>query len=265
MPMEWEERWRREKERRKRVIEEGGEAIEQDNRELRNIVAFNDSRMGLSSGRDRKERSEVTRGSTSEEVVGADVSKEVFWDEGSEACLHTYRSETSPNEIFKALKELRDSSLLTDLTLTTEDGSSFHVHSPVLAAISSLILESLRERSQDLEDVGLDGCSLSLDAEVDHVGLQAVVEFAYTGVVFCLNKDTMAQIKTAAQLLGVPRLLDLCNKEEKIKEGGSTKKKERTISPLEQMKITLQSIEHLWIDRVGCDVILDVDGALFHG
>ncbi|KAK5875683.1 hypothetical protein CesoFtcFv8_026736 [Champsocephalus esox] len=57
LPMEWEERWRREKDRRKRVIEDGGqEGIEQDNHELRRIVAFNDSRMGLASGMGKKER-----------------------------------------------------------------------------------------------------------------------------------------------------------------------------------------------------------------
>ncbi|XP_071315256.1 kelch-like protein 33 [Trachinotus anak] len=268
LPMEWEERWRREKERRKRVIEEGGEGIEQDNRELRRIVAYNDSRMGISRRLRKKEGSEVRMSSTSQHGIEEHVSDEAFGDEGLMDDVHTKRRETSPNEIFRALKELRDSSLLTDLTLTTENGGSFHVHSTVLAAVSSLILERLREKSGEqadcYNDVGFHRWSVSLSTEVDHVGVQAVVEFAYTGIVFSLNKDTMAQIKAAAQLLGVSRVLDLCNKEEMMKKDGSTKKEQQKISPLEQMKITLQSIENLWTDRIGCDVILDVDGALFH-
>ncbi|XP_056225248.1 kelch-like protein 33 [Seriola aureovittata] len=267
LPMEWEERWRREKERRKRKIEEGGEGIEQDNRELRRIVAYNDSSMGLSSGSSKKEGSEVIMGSTSQQGIQEPMS-EYLGDEGLGDDVHTLSSKTAPTEIFRALKELWDSSLLTDLTLTTENGSSYHVHSPILAAVSSLMLERLRERSGERSDgnrdVGFHRWSVSMGTEIDHVGLQAVVEFAYTGVVFSLNKDTMAQIKATAQLLGVPRVLDICNKEETMKGDGSTKTKEQKISALEQMKITLQSIEQLWTDKVGCDVILDVDGTLFH-
>uniref|UniRef100_A0A3Q3IXV3 BTB domain-containing protein n=1 Tax=Monopterus albus TaxID=43700 RepID=A0A3Q3IXV3_MONAL len=157
---------------------------------------------------------------------------------------------------------------LTDLTLITENGISFHVHSAVLAAVSSFILETLRrkkwQQSDSDKDAGVHRWSLSLDTDVDHVGLQAVVEFAYTGVVLSLNKDTVPQIKAAAQVLGVPRVMDLCNKERRLKEDGSTKKEEQKISALEQMTITLQSIEQLWADRVGCDVILNVNRALFH-
>ncbi|XP_044040844.1 kelch-like protein 33 [Siniperca chuatsi] len=262
LPMEWEERWRREKERRKRVIEEGGEGIEQDNRELRRIVAYNDSRMGLTSARGKKEWLEVRMSGTSQEEIG----EEAFGDDGEN--VHTYHSETYTKEVFMALKEFWDSSLLTDLTLTTDNENSFHVHSAILAAVSSIIQKRLRdesgERSDNDKDVEVQRRSLSLGPEVDHNGLQAVVEFAYTGAVLSLNKDSMAQIKAAAQALGVPRILDLCNKEERMKEGGSPKKEEQKIPALEQMKITLQSIKQLWAERVGCDVILDVDGALFH-
>ncbi|GAA6222721.1 kelch-like protein 33 [Lates japonicus] len=268
LPMEWEERWRREKERRKKVIEEGGEGVERDNRELKRIMAYNDARMGLSSGMGKKEGSEVRVSSTSQKRIEEHLSEEAFGDEGLGDNIHTYRSENAYKEIFRALKELWDSSLLTDLTLTTENGSSFHVHSPILAAVSSIILERVRgksgERSDGGEDVGVHRWSVSLGTEVDHVGLRAVVEFAYTGVVFSLNKDTVAQIKAAAHLLGVPRVLDLCNKEERMKEDGGTKEEEQKLSTVDQMKITLQSVEQLWADGVGCDVMLDVDGALFH-
>lgn len=252
------------------MIEEGGEeGIEQDNRELRRIVAYNDSRMGLTNWSSKKEEPEVRMSGPSQEGTGEHMSKEAFGDEGLGNNVHTYRSETYPNEAFMALKEFWDSSLLTDLTLTTDNENSFHVHSPILAAVSSFIRERLRdeswERSDNDEDLEVQRRSVSLGPEVDHVGLQAVVEFAYTGAVLCLNKDSIVPIKAAAQSLGVPRVLDLCNREERMKEGGSLKKEERNISALEQMKMTLRSIKQLWADRVGCDVILDVDGALFHG
>ncbi|XP_006810714.1 kelch-like protein 26, partial [Neolamprologus brichardi] len=99
---------------------------------------------------------------------------------------------------------------------------------------------------------------------VDHIGLQAVVEFAYTGLVSSLNNDNMARIKAAAQVLAIPRLVDICKNKERKENSECFKKEAQTISALEQIKITLQSIEQLWADRVGCDVILDVDGTFFH-
>ncbi|XP_071767049.2 kelch-like protein 33 [Centroberyx gerrardi] len=268
LPMEWEERWRREKERRRRVIEEGGEGIERDNRELRRIVAYNDTRMGLVSGRGEREGLEVKM--SSQEGRGEGKTEEAFGDknEGLDYKVHTCSSRTYPKEVFKALKEFRDSSLLTDLSLSTEDGRSFDVHSPVLAAVSSLIQERLRGKSVDRKDDEMDmeihRWSMFLRPEVDHAGLQAVLEFAYTGSILALNRDTVAKIKVAAQTLGVHRVLDLCAKEERTTEGGNHMKEEKKISAAEQMKITLQSVRQLWTEGVGCDVILDVDGASLH-
>lgn len=265
LPLEWEERWRREKERRRRVIEDGGEeGIEQDNHELRRIVAHNDSRMGLLSGGGKKAESEVRMSGTT--GIGDHMSKEAFWNEG---LVHIYCSKTYPEDIFISLKEFWDSSVLTDLTLITNNEKSFQVHSLILAAVSSFIQERLRdegsERSDNDKDANVQRRTVSLGPEVDHIGLKAVVEFAYTGAVLSLNNDTMALIKAAAQALGVPRLLELCNKDERMKEVRTPKVEEQKILSMEQMKITLQSIKHLWADRLGCDVTLDVDGALFHG
>ncbi|KAM3857683.1 kelch-like protein 33 [Diretmus argenteus] len=283
LPMEWEERWRREKERRRRVVEEGGEGIEQDNRELRRIVAYNDTRMGMmttTSGSGEREGSEVKGRYSSATGQNGREGREkdkVFEDEKEECDhkVHTYSSHTYSKDVFKALKELRDSSLLTDLTLSTEDGKSFQVHAPVLAAVSSLIRERLMgndeergkggERKDDEMDVDVHKEStMFLGPEVDHVGLQAVLEFAYTGAMLALNRDTVGQIKAAAQTLRVPRVTDVCAEEESIKEGGNHKREERKISAAEQMQISLQSIRQLWTERVGCDVILDVDGTLFY-
>uniref|UniRef100_A0A673CCT5 BTB domain-containing protein n=1 Tax=Sphaeramia orbicularis TaxID=375764 RepID=A0A673CCT5_9TELE len=257
----WEERWRRDKERRKRILEEGSEGIEQDNRELRRIVAFNDSRMGLISGRNDRV------GMRTES--GTQISKDTFGDnsEGLGDSTLIYRVGSYPTEMFKTLREFWESSLLTDLTLMTETGRSFNVHSPILASISSFIRERLKEKSvQQLDnDEDVHSWSVSLGPEVHHVGLQAVLEFAYTGDVSSLNKDTVTPIKAAAQVLGVPRVLCLCNTDRSKESGNSQKELKEDTSAPEQMKITLQSIERLWSERVGCDVTLDVDGAVFHG
>uniref|UniRef100_A0AAQ5ZXB1 BTB domain-containing protein n=1 Tax=Amphiprion ocellaris TaxID=80972 RepID=A0AAQ5ZXB1_AMPOC len=160
-----------------------------------------------------------------------------------------------PTDIFLALNEFRESSLLTDLTLSTDDGKTFQVHSPVLAAVSSLIWKHLNRRKR---------WSVYLGPEVDHVGLETIVEFAYTGLISSLNEDNVDQIRAAAQALGVSRVLNLCTQqeEEPTKTGGQ-KKKERT-SAAQEMMISLESIKQLWMDRVGCDVILEALGASLH-
>ncbi|XP_017287502.1 kelch-like protein 33 [Kryptolebias marmoratus] len=258
LPMEWEERWRKEKERKKKAIEEGGEGIEQDNRELRKIVAYNDSRMGLINEGTNSEGSEIRMCATSHEVIRGHMSDWTLGDEGYN--VHTCCSKTFPKHNFVAMKDFQELSLLTDLTLTTDDGSSFHVHSVILAAVSAFILGRLKEKSnKQLNNTQEEEVrwSISMGIEVDHVGLQAVIEFAYSGEVPSLNKDTITQIKTAAQVLEVPRLVDLCNKAVK-------KQEPQTVSADEQLMFTLQVIEQLWADKVGFDVTLDVNGNQFH-
>ncbi|XP_034020886.1 kelch-like protein 33 [Thalassophryne amazonica] len=261
LPMEWEERWRREKERKKRAIEEGGEAMERDKRELRWIVAYNDSRMGLVSGRGETARTDM---GVKYVHPAHGENEEEFQDQEN---TRIYKSETYPRQVFQVLKEFWDVSLLTDLTLSLDTGSCVHVHSPVMAAVSSFIQERLREKSDERtnDGKGVDNrWSVILGPEVDHVGLQAVLEFAYTGAVSSLTKDTVDQIKSAALVLRVPRVLDLCNDAERLKDRGSADGEDKLVSTLEQKKSNLQSIAQLWEDRVGCDVTLDVDGTLFH-
>ncbi|XP_028419451.1 kelch-like protein 33 [Perca flavescens] len=62
-------------------------------------------------------------------------------DSNDEDVVKIYCKDDYHTDIFRNLTEFRDSSLLTDLTLRTEDRGSFHVHSPVLAAVSSHIQE----------------------------------------------------------------------------------------------------------------------------
>uniref|UniRef100_A0A665VJA4 Kelch-like family member 33 n=1 Tax=Echeneis naucrates TaxID=173247 RepID=A0A665VJA4_ECHNA len=189
-------------------------------------------------------------------------------DDGDEEVVKLCCKDDYATDIFHTLKEFRDSFLLTDLNLSTEDGRSLHVHSPVLAAVSSLIQESLSRNTQGREDdgsvVGLSTWSLSLGSEVDRVGLEAVVEFAYSGSISHLNEDTVDQIKAAAQTLGASRVLDLCAEEEESTGSGGQERKVR-ISAAEQMRISLQSIKQLLTDKLGCDVVLEAVRKPLHG
>ncbi|XP_058481274.1 kelch-like protein 22 [Solea solea] len=192
-------------------------------------------------------------------------------DEG--AMMKIFHEDDYPTDIFRTLTEFKDSFLLTDLIFSTNDGKTFQVHSLVLAAVSSLIWETLSRgnmetdnvdgiKARDTISVGINRWSLCLGPEVDHVGLEAIVEFAYSGHVSQLNKDTMEQIKAAAQALGAHRVMDLCPEEGSTHTG--EKKKEKRISAAEQMRISLQSIRQMWMDGVGCDVILDGIGKSLH-
>lgn len=254
LPLEWEERWRREKERRKKVIEDSGEGLDQANRELKWIVACNDSRTGLRSRFTEQQRSGVIKAGTS-----LDAERLIDESPENEEPVHIYASESYPKDIFQVLEEFWRSSVLTDLTLVANNDKSFQVHSVVLAAVSASIRDSIKKQTSGHTKDGTR--TLSLGPEVHHIGLQAVVEFAYTGSVSPLSSDGRALAKAAARALGVPRLLERCNKDEKGMQQGSPTSEEEN----KEMKLTLEAIKDLWTEKVGCDVILDVGGASFHG
>uniref|UniRef100_A0A667WN03 Kelch-like family member 33 n=1 Tax=Myripristis murdjan TaxID=586833 RepID=A0A667WN03_9TELE len=147
------------------------------------------------------EENEVEPEEKDEEEGGTELSTEE--DMGSyEDVLKVYSDDRYPTDIFLTLKEFRDSSLLTDLTLSTDDGKDFNVHSLVLAAVSAHVQEALIERNWKRN------WSMFVGPEVDHVGLQAVLEFAYTGAILALNRETLIT-GTSLQLQYEPAL-SLC-------------------------------------------------------
>lgn len=175
-----------------------------------------------------------------------------------EDVLKTYCKEGYLCEIFDILKDFRDALLFTDLSLSAADGRNFQVHGPVLAAVSPHICENLRGRAMKNNRI-----HICLGPEVDGIGLEALVEFAYNGFISCLNEDTVHQIKTAAGILGACRVTELCTaEEEKSVKTGDRKKKE---SVQTEHQITLQAIKKMWMEKVGCDVILEAIGGSFHG
>ncbi|XP_051999770.1 kelch-like protein 33 [Xyrauchen texanus] len=202
LPMEWEECWRREKAHRKRMIEEGGKKVEEENRKLKWIMSYNDNSIGM------KER-----------------------------------------EVKENKRDTIDDHELVQ-----------HYQRHSYPAVSSLIHKKLQEKAGDEKVI-----SISLGPEVYCLGLAAVVEFAYTGNITSLNKDNMAQIRTAALSLGVPRILELFKEEEEQKTGRCNKEeKPNKISAEDQLNVSLQSIRDLWVERVGCDIELVAEGKVFH-
>uniref|UniRef100_A0A674MYQ4 Si:ch211-63p21.8 n=1 Tax=Takifugu rubripes TaxID=31033 RepID=A0A674MYQ4_TAKRU len=140
LPSEWEEKWRREKERCKKVIEDSEEGLERANQQLKWIVASNDSRTGLRSR--FTQRSGVVKSSTSSGDTVEHLSEESFVNQ------ELYCSESYSKDIFQVLNEFWKSSMLTDLTLVANNDKKFQVHSVVLAAVSTFIQDSLKKQSK---------------------------------------------------------------------------------------------------------------------
>lgn len=255
LPAEWEEHWREEKERRRRAMEDGDEGVaEEDRRQLRRITAYNDARiMGVAARHLQEDEDEEEDG------------------------VLAYCCQSHAEDVYAALRGFRECSILTDLTLTPGSGTeTLRVHAPVLAAVSSFIRDVLKTGPR-AEIIQGSRWSLSLGPEVDLVGLRAVVEFAYSGDVACLEGVTTARVRAAATALGVPRVLEICGEEEE-KQGREDEKEEekkrrclskegekRKKRAAEWMKASLRGVEELWEEGVGCDVVLDVDGTTFHG
>lgn len=256
VPIGWEERWRRDKERRKRVIEEGGEKVEEENRRLRWIKAYNDNRMGVK----HSVWQECTHRYGLPEKDGGPAGRKE--EKGCEEGKRTYRSATYTKQVFQTLENFRHASLLTDLTLSTQDGHNLCAHSPVLAVVSSIIYGKLLEQEQEQNGHGDRETRINLGPEVSHLGLAAVLDFAYTGAITNLTRDTAAQVRAAAQALEAPRVLELCDGMERTDKGGHGDKdkeeeRKKRLSPPEHLETSLQAIKQLWFERVGCDIVLE--------
>ncbi|XP_072314905.1 kelch-like protein 33 [Eucyclogobius newberryi] len=228
---EWEEKWRAEKERWKRTAEEGGEGAERNEQELRRIVAYNDAKMGRSSaGRNGASAKQVCEGPSVDETLN-------------------YAIENYACDIFGILVGFWKTSVLTDLILVSGNGQRYLVHNPVLAALSSSVRRRLAEEKS------LRGWTLNLGSEVDDVGLQAVLEFAYAGVVPSWNEETVESVIAAAKAMEIARMVEIC---------GTRTGKSGPQDGRQELKKTLEEINQLRSEDVGCDVVLDVNGVFYH-
>ncbi|XP_062371989.1 kelch-like protein 33 [Sardina pilchardus] len=242
------------------------------------IPGFRDDReFAMLEGEEEGERQTEGGDSADEEAFDDwDDEEYVDYEDDDKDDKTLYHCFAYPTKVFQNLESFRHSSLFTDLTLSTQDGQSLHAHSPVVAAVSSLIQQKLRMKSKWSHSDIL----VCLGPDVTHLGLAAVLEFAYTGNIPTLCKDTIDYIQTAALALGAQRVLDLCklkneedekDKREKEEEDKKVKvtekngeKETNSLSAAEELEITLQSIRDLWVEKAGCDIVLQADERLFH-
>uniref|UniRef100_A0A8C9X713 Kelch-like family member 33 n=1 Tax=Sander lucioperca TaxID=283035 RepID=A0A8C9X713_SANLU len=250
----WDE-WRREVlERRERVslfereVIENGElgeikdearAVDPDEK----LRGNENSILGPSTSKERKEEEDESKKLTNEKEAAASrtTQEEEFQDhhkkfqkkkptDDDEEAEHAMDEEADSNDedvvkiyckgdyhtdIFRNLAEFRDSFLLTDLTLSTEDRGSFHVHSPVLAAVSSHIREGLsrcnvgNDTVDERKDtsVGVHRWSVSLGPEVDNYqpALSLCLNFLHQEINphSCLDLASFAEAYEMVQLLEV--------------------------------------------------------------
>ncbi|KAL2079174.1 hypothetical protein ACEWY4_024918 [Coilia grayii] len=212
-------------------------------------------------------------------------------DEDPEDTKILYRCPTYATEVFETLQNFRHSDVLTDMIFCTWYGQRFRAHSPIIAAISSLIEQKLRIQGRwSQSDI-----YVSLGPEVTPLGLASVLEFAYTGDITDLDAEAIMHIRPTAQCLCMQRVLDLCvQKEEEWKKEKEKKKKKKkkeedakmaerngeeqktekaeekgeekttALTAEKQLEITLQDLRELWVEKVGCDIILQADRRTFH-
>ncbi|XP_072314701.1 uncharacterized protein [Eucyclogobius newberryi] len=199
---------------------------------------------------------------TEEETTTTDEDEDIVGDEVTDCYdlneIKHYRRNDHTGDIFQTLSDFKDSQILTDLELKTSDGKSIHVHAVVFSAVSHIARSILNKqptwfwnRKALLMEVG---------PEVEHRALEAVVEFAYTGAIRCLNALNVDEIKAAARYLSASRITEICDRE-LSKHPGKTKEKHVPASA--ELRTNLQNIEELWTKKMGCDVTLDVISASF--
>nr|XP_023695278.1 kelch-like protein 33 [Paramormyrops kingsleyae] len=266
LPKEWEEKWKAEKEQRKKMQAEGGEGLEAENRKLQWIKAYNSHRMGVkeSNIKGKTERKE-------NEAVNPTEYEEQGEDEGEKE-TKTYYKQSYTVEIFQALKDFKESLVLTDLTLSTADGRRLCTHSSVMAAVSTLLHRQVQQRDKeknaqkeqseaDLSCPDGELC-VSLGPEIEFAGLASVVEFAYTGTILGLTGQRVAQVQAAAHALEASRVLEVCSEKEEQQFKVEEVQRERKIE--RKLKESLQCIRQLWMEKLGCDVELEAEGQSFH-
>nr|XP_032621601.1 kelch-like protein 33 isoform X2 [Chelonoidis abingdonii] len=153
------------------------------------------------------------------------------------------RSECHAQQFFEAALELRGQGQLVDMTVLAGT-QRYQAHGVVLAAVSTFFCQRLACRAAGEVDVS----PLATPR-----GWEAVLDFAYTGT-FTAMPGTAGELEAAAQALGVPRVVEICQK-----MGGGLEGR----SPDEEQWETLRGMEELYRAGVGCDLALTTEGETF--
>ncbi|XP_060110928.1 kelch-like protein 33 [Heteronotia binoei] len=153
------------------------------------------------------------------------------------------RSKGHAEGFFMSACQLREQQHLLDVTVTLGP-SNYEAHGIILAAVSSVFRQRLEYGEQDV---------LELDGVTAAPGWEAILNFAYTGQLEVMP-ETAEELLDAAEALGVPRVAAICKAVLLETEA------EDRLSPSDEKWETLRSLEELYKESVGCDLVLKAEG-----
>ncbi|XP_058522118.1 kelch-like protein 33 [Ochotona princeps] len=153
------------------------------------------------------------------------------------------RSEEHPSQFFAEARRLREQRLLLDEEVSV-GGRVYGVHRVILAAVSSLFRERLREGGGNPRP--------PVSLAVTPRGWETVLTFAYEGV---LGPIPHGEIEVVADALGAPRVKVAAQQ----RCDGASEDGEKP-GQAEELWANLRSIELLYQEGIGCDLELEADG-----
>ncbi|XP_043836288.1 kelch-like protein 33 [Dromiciops gliroides] len=155
-------------------------------------------------------------------------------------------SEEHPGQFFAEARRLRDSSLLLDEEVIVQ-GRRYAVHGVVLASVSSLFRSRLLRNG---------GPRAPLELDIAPKGWEAVLTFAYEGVV---GPAALGDVVAVAEVLGAPRVAAAALRRLEADRNQGAKEQEGP-DKTEELRESLNSIERLYREGVGCDLELEAEG-----
>ncbi|CAH1774255.1 unnamed protein product [Owenia fusiformis] len=118
--------------------------------------------------------------------------------------------------LLKKLSRMQEDGIMCDLMIHLQDGSDFHAHRLLFCALSDLVMDTCASLPPDhIVDpksswiLDFSGTGISMNT------MSIIVDYVY-GRDTKLNKDDIDTVKQAAELLGMPTVIALCEKQEKM-------------------------------------------------
>ncbi|XP_033105880.1 kelch repeat and BTB domain-containing protein 8-like [Anneissia japonica] len=113
-----------------------------------------------------------------------------------------YTDANHGQNIAVSLKDMRNSKVLTDLTLRAQN-KEIHCHRNILAASSpyfmAMFTSGLRESSMTSIDIN----------DIDEIALEIIIDFMYSGC-FSINESTVQDLFMACNLFQISQLVEYC-------------------------------------------------------
>ncbi|XP_019334997.2 kelch-like protein 33 [Alligator mississippiensis] len=184
--------------------------------------------------------------------VGPDSPAEEEEEKATSEPRRELLNEDHARQFFEVAVELCAQNQLVDVDVIS-GSRTHHAHAVVLAAVSSFFRERLEQGAVGEVDMS--------QLATPH-GWKAILDFAYSGVVETTS-DSVQEVVAAAQVLGVPRVVEICQRRWLSPEKEEEEEEEGRRTPSDEQWETLHSIEKLYGDKIGCDLDLEAQGKTF--